>query len=83
MEAEKIIFEPIIAGKKMPLRIEKEQEPTHRLAEELLDKRYAMYAERGNKLPREDILAMTAYSLSVQVIDLQNYLEATTGYKRF
>jgi len=73
MESEKIIFEPTIAGKRMPLRIEKEQEPVHREANELLNKRYTMYAELNEAgLPKEDILAMTAYSLAVQVIDLKN-----------
>jgi hypothetical protein len=82
MENEKIIFEPTIAGKKMPLRIEKQQEPAHRQANELLNKRYEMY-EVQNKagLPKADILAMTAYSLAVQVIDLQSLLATTANNK--
>jgi len=77
MEQEKIIFEAVIAGKEMPLRIEKEQEPVHRRANELLNKRYALYEEQNKaKLPRADVMAMTAYSLAVQVIDLQNLLGA-------
>jgi len=75
MENEEIIFEPTIAGKIMPLKIEKEKEPVHREATELLHKRYTMYEEFNKaKLPKEDILAMTAYSLAVQVIDLKNLL---------
>ena len=35
MENEKIIFEPTIAGKIMPLKIEKEKEPVHREATEI------------------------------------------------
>jgi len=79
MEQEKIIFEPIIAGKEMPLRIEKEKEPAHREANKLLNKRYEMYqAQHKARLPREDILAMTAYSFAVQVIDLKNILAPDT-----
>ena len=78
MENGSIIFEAIIAGKKMPLKIEKEKEEVHRQANELLNKRYAMYEGLNKaKLSKEDILAMTAYSLSVQVIDLKNLLEGT------
>ena len=73
MENEKIIFEPTIAGKIMPLKIEKEKEPVHREATELLNKRYTMYQGQNKAgLLKEDILAMTAYSLAVQVIDLKN-----------
>ena len=76
MEPEKIIFEPTIAGKIMPIRIEKEKEAAHREANELLNKRYAMYQEQNKaRLPKEDILAMTAYSFAVQVIDLKNLFE--------
>ena len=79
MEKEKIIIEPLIAGKKMPLRIEKEQEAAHIKANELLNKRYAVYEEIHKDTPREYILAMTAYSLAYQVIDLQNALEASAN----
>ena len=80
MDDEKIIFEAVIAGKQMPLRIEKEKEMIHRQANELLNQRYAMYEELNKaKVPREDILAMTAYSLAVQVTDLKNLLELITN----
>ena len=81
MEPEKIVFDAVIAGKQMPLRIEKEQEPVHRQANELLNKRYEMY-EVQHKARREDILAMTAYSLAVQVIDLQKHLGVTVNSKK-
>jgi len=80
MDDEKIIFEAVVAGQPMPLRIEKEKEATHRQANELLNQRYAMYAEI-HKARREDLLAMTAYSLSVQVTDLKNLLEAMMNNK--
>ena len=82
MENEIIIFEAKIAGKDMPLKIEKDKEEVHRQANELLNRRYAMYEELNKaKLPKEDILAMTAYSLSVQVIDLKNLLDVMTNKK--
>ena len=75
MENEKIIFEAVIAGKKMLLKIEMEKEMVHCQANELLNKRYAMYEELNKaKLPKEDILAMTAYSLAVQTTELISLL---------
>lgn len=82
MENEKIVFEAVIAGKQMPLKIEKEKEMTHRQANELLNKRYAMYEESNKaRFSKEDILAMTAYSLAVQVTDLINLLDTMTKNK--
>jgi len=81
MENEKIIFDAAVANIKIPLRVEKEKETVHRQANELLNKRYAMYEEQHKNSPVEYILAMTAYALSVQVIDLQNYLEAIINNK--
>lgn len=72
MGNEKIIFETVIAGKQMSVKIEKEQEMAHRQANELLNKYCEMYKEANQAMPREDILAMTAYSLAVQVVDLEN-----------
>jgi hypothetical protein len=77
MEEEKIVIEATVAGKTLPLRIEKQQEAVHKQANELLNKRYAMYEAQHQAMRKEDILAMTAYSLSVQVIDLQNMLLET------
>ena len=83
MENEIIIFEAKIAGKDMPLKIEKDKEEVHRQANELINKRYEMYEELNKaRLPKEDVLAMTAYSLSVQVIDLKNLLDAMTNNKK-
>jgi len=75
MENEKIVIEATVAGKRLPLKIGKGQEAVHSQANELLNKCYAAYEMQHNaKLPKEDILAMTAYSLAVQVVDLQNML---------
>ena len=72
MEDEKIIFEAVIAGKEFPLRIEKEKEAIHRQGNELLNRCYEMYEKQNRAgLSRADIMSMAAYSLAVQVADLQ------------
>ncbi|MCL2327872.1 MAG: cell division protein ZapA [Bacteroidetes bacterium] len=77
---EKIIIEPIIAGKKFPLRIEKEKEEAHRRGSELLNQLYEMYEKQNEAgLSRADIMSMAAYSLAVQVIDLQQFLIPLIG----
>jgi len=82
LEQEKIIVDCTVAGKVLPLRIEKEKAEAHRQANELLSERYGMYEARNQgKLPVSDILAMTAYSFAVQVVDLKTLWTQYTSPK--
>jgi len=83
MKKETMVFNAIIAGNEFPIKIEKEKEATHRQANELLNKRYEMYQKMNkNGLSKGTIMTMTAYSLSVQVAELQNLLEMITDNKK-